>query len=67
MIMKIVIIIVMLLILASLGSALFYMLRNKGQPEQVAKMLTLRIGLAFSLFVFLFIAYALGWITPHAL
>ena len=67
MVIKIVIMLFMLIILISLGSALFYLVRNRHDPKQVAKALTVRIGLSLSLFVLLLVAFALGWITPHAL
>jgi len=65
MIMKIVILFFCLFILFSLGSALVYLVRDKGQSDRVVKALTWRIGLSLLLFVLLFIAFALGWITPH--
>ena len=67
MLVKIIIILFMLVILASLGSALFYLVRNRGDSKQMAKALTLRIGLSLSLFILLLVAFAFGWITPHAL
>jgi hypothetical protein len=67
MLIKIVIILFMLVILASLGSALFYLVRNRGDSKQMAKALTLRIGLSLGLFVLLLVAFSFGWITPHAL
>ena len=47
----------LLLILASLGSALFFMLKRRGEPEKMAKALALRVGLS----VFLFLVLMLGW------
>jgi hypothetical protein len=64
---KIVIMLFMFVILASLGSALFYLVKNRGDSKRVAKALTLRIGLSLSLFLLLLVAFALGWITPHAI
>ncbi len=69
MIIKNLIIIAFLLIIASLGSALFYMVKNKGQQqsEKTAKALTFRIGLSLSLFILIFIAYATGFIKPQGI
>ncbi len=41
----------MLLIVYSLGSALYYMVRNKGDSTRMARSLTMRIGLSLVLFV----------------
>ena len=49
--MKIVIVIFLVLILLSLGSALFYLMRDKGGSNRTVKALTLRIGLSLSLFL----------------
>ena len=60
---KLIVILLLMLILASLGSALFFMLTGKG--ELTAKSLTLRIALSVLAFILLWIAYAAGWIQPH--
>jgi len=65
--MKIIVIVFLLLILYSLGSALFFLLRDEGNSPRMVKSLSFRIGLSFALFILLFIAFAMGWITPHAL
>ncbi|MCX7628490.1 MAG: twin transmembrane helix small protein [Methylophilaceae bacterium] len=57
---KAVIVFMLLLILASLFSALFYMFQDKGQGDRTAKALTLRISLSIGLFFLLLIAYKLG-------
>ena len=57
---------VLILIIASLGKALYHLSSSK--PEDSAKMvkaLTLRIGLSVGLFVLLIVGYYLGWITPQ--
>jgi hypothetical protein len=66
MLIKIVIMLFMLVILVSLGSALFYLLREQ-DSKKMAKALTLRIGLSLGLFILLLVAFAFGWITPHAI
>ena len=69
MIIKSLVIIAFLIIIASLGSALFYMVKNKGQEqsEKTAKALTARIGLSLVLFILVFIAYATGLIKPQGI
>lgn len=63
---KIVILIMLALILASLFSALFYMFKDKGQGERTAKALTIRIALSITLFIMLLVAFKLGLIgQPH--
>lgn len=48
--MKIIAILLMLLILYSLGSALYYMIKDKGNSTRMVKALTVRIGLSLFLF-----------------
>ncbi|MEK9812990.1 MAG: twin transmembrane helix small protein, partial [Bordetella sp.] len=43
--MKIVIAIAFVLIISSLGSALFYLMRDKGQSNNTVKALAIRVGL----------------------
>jgi len=62
---KVIVIVVLITILASLGSALVAMLR--GRSGLTLKALTLRVALSIGLFVFLMIAYATGLISPHGL
>jgi len=64
---KIIILIMLVLIVASLFSALFYLIKDKGQGERAAKALTVRISLSIALFVLLLISFKLGLIgQPHA-
>lgn len=63
--MKILVIAFLVVILASLGSALFYLVRDKGQSERTAKALTWRIALSITLFVLLMAGYYTG-IIPRA-
>jgi branched-subunit amino acid transport protein AzlD len=66
MLFKVIIVIFLVLILYSLGSALYYLVfEKKGNSTDVVKALTWRIVLSLALFVLLFVAYAFGWITPH--
>ena len=50
------------LILGSLGSALFYMIRSKQTNPKVVWSLTLRVVFSVALFLMLMISYKLGWI-----
>lgn len=69
MIIKTVVIIAFLLIIVSLGSALYHLVKHNGQEqsEKTVKALTFRIGFSVLLFVLLFIAYATGLIKPEGI
>ena len=62
--MKIFVAIAVSLILASLGSALFYMMRDKGRSNRTVHALAMRVGLSITLFLCLLAAYKMGWIAP---
>ena len=66
MLIKIIVILLFGLILYSLGKALFF-LRDSRSSTQTAKALTWRISLSLGVFVFLLMAFLLGWIKPHGL
>ncbi|MFN3296648.1 twin transmembrane helix small protein [Caldimonas sp.] len=66
--MKIFIVVAFLLILASLASALVFMMRDgrDGKPKtnNMVRSLSLRVGLSIALFLCILLAYQLGWIQP---
>ena len=62
---KILIIVFIITILYSLGSALFFLVKDHGEGDRTVKRLTWRIGLSIVLFAFLWIAHQLGWIEPN--
>jgi len=62
---KAIILILFGFIFFSLGSALYFLVRDRDNSDRIVKALTWRIGLSILLFVFLFFAFAMGWITPH--
>jgi hypothetical protein len=59
--MRYVVIAVLLLIVASLGSAIFFMMRDRGGSKRMVKALAIRVGLSVALFVFLMAGYYFGW------
>jgi hypothetical protein len=65
--MKIFVAIAFVLIIASLGSALFFLMRDKGKSNRTVQALAMRVGLSISLFLMVLVAYKLGWITPTGL
>lgn len=62
--MKIFVAIAFLLILGSLASALVFLMRDKGKSNRTVQSLALRVGLSIALFIFILVAYSLGWIQP---
>ncbi|MQR00405.1 twin transmembrane helix small protein [Glaciimonas soli] len=65
--MKIIVAIAFILIISSMASALFFMMRDKGKSNRTVRALTLRVALSVSLFIFLLVAYKLGYIHPTGL
>lgn len=65
MLIKIIVILILGLILYCLGSGLYFLVREKSRSDKLARALTWRIVLSFSLFALILIAYFLGWIKPH--
>jgi cytochrome bd-type quinol oxidase subunit 2 len=65
--MKILVAIAFILILASLGSALFFLMRDKGKSDRTLQALAMRVGLSVTLFLLLLGAYKMGWIEPTGL
>jgi len=66
-IIKILVVIVLLVILGSLASSLFFMFQDKGQSKRAVKALTWRISLSLGLFLLLMLGYATGLLRPHGL
>jgi DUF2909 family protein len=60
---KIVVLLFIFLILASLGSALYFMVKDKGASERTAKALTWRVVLSVTLFALLMLGFHFGVIT----
>lgn len=65
--MQILIILILLVIVASLGSALVYLLKDRSRSVRTVKALTFRIGLSIALFVLLLLGYTFGVLQPHGL
>ncbi len=63
--MRIVVILFILVILASLGSALYYMVKDRGTSQRTAKALTIRIALSIVLFLLLVLGLQTGVITTR--
>jgi hypothetical protein len=62
--MKILVAIAFFLIISSLVSALFFLMKDKGKSNRTVQALALRVGLSVLLFILILVSYKLGWIEP---
>jgi hypothetical protein len=62
--MRIVVAIAFILILASLGSALVFLMKDKGKSNRTVKALAFRVGFSIALFILILVANYMGWIQP---
>ncbi len=60
--MKIIVLIFVLLILASLGSALYFLITDRGHSKRTVRALAVRVGLSLVLFLLLMAGYYFGLI-----
>ena len=67
MIFKTIIVVLLLIVLFSLGQALFFLIKDKKGSDRMLKALTWRIGLSVFIFILLIIGQAVGLIQPHGL
>ena len=65
--MRIVIIILLFAVVASLFSGLYFVYKDKGNSNRAVISLTIRIGLSILVFVILIVSYYFGWITERGL
>ena len=64
---KIIAILVFLAALGSLASAMFFLVKDKGETNRTAKALTYRIGFSVLVFILLMLGYFTGHIKPHGI
>jgi hypothetical protein len=62
---KILVLVTLVAIVFSLGSALFHLSRGKGDPKKMVRALTIRVALSVALFILLMLAWYNGMISPH--
>ena len=62
---KIILVALLLFIIASLFSALYFLLKDPGESTRVVKMLAVRVGLSLFVMGLLFVGSMLGWVQPH--
>jgi branched-subunit amino acid transport protein AzlD len=65
--MKIIVIVGLIAVIASLFSALYFLYHDRGHGTRMVKMLALRVALSASLVAFLVFSYWMGWIAPYGL
>jgi hypothetical protein len=63
--MKVIVLIFVALILLSLGSALYYLIKDRGGSSRTVKALTWRVALSITLFVLLMLGFHFGFITSR--
>lgn len=62
---KLGIVLALLLIIGSLGSGLFYLIRDRSESRRTLNALTLRIALSVALFLLILIGLFTGVLTPN--
>jgi hypothetical protein len=67
MLIKIFVVILLFIIIGSLLSALFYLVRDSGDSNRTVKALTIRIALSLFAFIILMAGYFAGLIQPHGI
>lgn len=65
MLVKIIVLILLCVIVGSLASGLFFMLRDDSNSDRMVRALTWRIGLSIAAFALLIIGAWMGWIEPN--
>ena len=57
----------LIVIVATLASALYYLYHDRGHGTRMVKALALRVALSAALIIFLVVSYKLGWIGDTGL
>jgi hypothetical protein len=64
---RIIVIAALVLIVASLGSALYYLYHDRGRGTRMVRALAIRVALSAGLLIFLVVSYKLGWLGGSGL
>lgn len=67
MIVKAVIVLLLLAIVTSLFSGLFFLLKDPSSKRRTLTALKVRVALSITLVVLLVVSYFMGWLQPHGL
>ncbi len=65
--MRFIVVAFLVIIVLSLGSAMFYLIRDKGKSDRTVKALTVRVALSVTLFLLLMIGHYFGIIPKSGL
>ncbi|HEY5634960.1 MAG TPA: twin transmembrane helix small protein [Burkholderiaceae bacterium] len=65
--MKLLIVFAFVLIIASLASAMVFLIRDRGRTRNVARALGFRVGFSVALFLLILFANWMGWIQSTGL
>ena len=57
-----VVVVAFVLIIGSLGSAMVFLIRDRGKTRNVARALGFRVGFSIALFLLILFAHYMGWI-----
>jgi DUF2909 family protein len=64
---RVIVIVALILIVATLGMALYYLYHDRGGSKRMVKALAIRVTLSACLLIFLVVSYELGWIGERGL
>ena len=64
---KIALVVVLLVVIFSLGQALYFMMTDKDDDKRTVWALTRRIGLSLLLIAMVMFGIWMGWINPHGI
>lgn len=64
---KIILVALLLAIVVSLFSGLFFLMNDDSAKRRTLTALKVRVGLSIALLVFLALSFANGWLKPHGL
>jgi Protein of unknown function (DUF2909) len=60
--MKIIVVILLFMVVASLFSGLYFVMKDKGNSKRAVKALTYRVVFSMSIFLLLVLSFHFGWI-----
>lgn len=66
MLVKIVIVVLLLAILASLMTSMSFLIRDESSRRRTLSALKIRVVLSITLLLFVLLSWHMGWIEPHA-
>jgi hypothetical protein len=64
---KIILVLLLLAIVVSLFSGLFFLLKDESGKRRTLMALKVRVGLSIALLVFLAVSFINGWLKPHGI